>query len=105
MPLPSFINKMIEARKIEQAIPVGNFFIQESLFLRLGTAESAFLAAQTPLTHYFQSEFQSELKKICHRTRVSRHVEERKRVDWVYGNYDINIFLAEQTSQKVSKTL
>ena len=43
---------------------------------------------------------------ICHRTRVSRHVEERKkRVDWVYRNNDINIVLVEQTSQKVNKTL
>ena len=37
---------------------------------------------------------------------MSRHVgEKKKRVDWVYRNYDINIFFVEQTSQKVDETL
>ena len=31
------------------------------------------------------------------------HVEERKKVDWVYRNYDINVFIVEQTSQRVNK--
>ena len=48
--------------------------------------------------------FSLSLTKICHRTRVSCHVEEKK-ADWVYHNCDINNFIVEQTSQKVNKTL
>ena len=58
---------------VEKIIPLGmkskqkpsislNCF-SKYISLRLGTAESAFLAAQKPLTRYFQSEFQSEFKK------------------------------------------
>ena len=64
----SLCMKPVKARKIEQAIPVGNFFIEDSLFMFLflcvwGQRGSAFLAAQAPLTRYFQSDFQKHLSR------------------------------------------
>ena len=96
-----------EARKMEQAcwkLFNRGYPFHVPVSLHLGTAESTFLVAQVPLTRYFQSEFLSELKKS-----LSSDMSEPPcwRVDWVYHihNYDINIFLVEQTSQKVNKML